>query len=64
MIKFLFFIIAGSMQNFDVRVATDVIDPTLSTDITLCAHVPELVPAGQWMDIPCDIPIRGRYQLN
>ena len=48
------------LSNFDVMVASDVIDPTQSSDKQLCAHVEGPVPQGGWMDIECNPPISGR----
>ena len=51
---------ADRLNNFDVMVASDVIDPTLSSDKQLCAHVDGPVAEGGWMEIYCNPPISGR----
>ena len=46
--------------DFDVTVASDVIDPNQSSDKQLCAHVEGPVPQAGWMEIKCNPPISGR----
>ena len=62
LLQFFFFylFIGDRLKNFDVMVASDVIDPTQSSDKQLCAHVEGPVPRGGWIEIKCDPPIRGR----
>ena len=50
----------NQLKNFDVMVASDVIDPTQSSDKQLCAYVEEQVPQADWMEIYCNPPISGR----
>ena len=48
------------LADFDVMGASDVIDPTQSSDKQLCAHVGGPVARGGWMEIYCNPPISGR----
>ena len=48
------------LTDFDVMVASDVIDPTQSSNKQLCAHVEGTVPQGGWMAVDCNPPINGR----
>ena len=48
------------LADFDVMVASDVIDPTQSSDKQLCAYVEGPVPQAGWMEIKCNPPISGR----
>ena len=42
-------------------VASDVIDPTASSDKQLCAHVAGTVAQGGELEIKCDAAVKGRY---
>ena len=52
--------VGNRLRHFDVFVASDVLDPTQSSDKQLCAHVDGPVALGGWMEIKCDPPISGR----
>ena len=46
-------ITGNRLADFDVLVASDVIDPSQSGDKQLCEHVEGSVPEGGWMEFYC-----------
>ena len=53
--------VGSRLSNFDVTVSTDNMDPTLSTDSTLCYYFAEASTDGATETINCDQPVTGRY---
>ena len=53
-------LIADSLSNFNVLVASDVIDPTQSSDMQLCAHVDGPFAAGAWIEEDCNPALYAR----
>ena len=48
------------LADFDVMVASDVIDPTQSSDKQLCAHIVGVFVGGEWIEVQCASLLFGR----